>query len=145
MLRAAAKTGWQAVRQVRFQRNVHSSQPFATAWHLKLNLSQSEQTLEPETIFWQDHDGSPSKAWWQLVGSLYYWHLRPKKKQFGRHNDQLAVSVAFNLNSKTPPCDDINVAQVTTSPGVFYSKETGRIVMTEIVRSAPFRCKHVLC
>lgn len=95
MLRAAAKTGWQAVRQVRFQRNV-SSQPFATAWHLKLNLSESELTpLELERIFWQDDDGSPSKAWWQLVGSLYYWHLRPKKK-LGRHNDQ-TVSVAFNL------------------------------------------------
>eukprot|EP00438_Fugacium_kawagutii_P003425 Skav211339 [mRNA] locus=scaffold3120:305454:309829:+ [translate_table: standard] len=78
VLQAAANCGWHAVRQVRFQRNVHSRQAFATVWHLK--LLQSDRPLEPETILWQDSDGTPSTAWWQLVGSLYYWHMRPKKK-----------------------------------------------------------------
>lgn len=82
MLRAAANTGWRAVRQVRFQRSVHRAQAFATVWQLTRDTDvKPEKCLEPETILWQKDDGTPSTAWWQLVGSLYYWHLRPKVRQ----------------------------------------------------------------
>ncbi|CAL1156646.1 unnamed protein product [Cladocopium goreaui] len=82
VLRAAANTGWRAVRQVRFQRSVHRAQAFATVWQLTRDTDvKPEKCLEPETILWQKDDGTPSTAWWQLVGSLYYWHLRPKVRQ----------------------------------------------------------------
>ncbi|CAK9035216.1 unnamed protein product [Durusdinium trenchii] len=80
VLLAAAHIGWQATRQIRFQRNPHSIQPFATAWKFELDTSKAPPACKPERIFWQDHDGTPSSAWWELVGSLYYWHLRDKSR-----------------------------------------------------------------
>lgn len=97
MLRAAANTGWRAVRQVRFQRSVHRAQAFATVWQLTRDTDvKPEKCLEPETILWQNDDGTPSTAWWQLVGSLYYWHLRPKVRQLLAFSHLTAVGLPLS-------------------------------------------------
>ena len=74
---AASQTGWRVIQQVRFQRSVQSSGPFATAWQL---CSHSDFCAKgapaSETVFWYDISGAPSDAWWELVGALYYWRLR---------------------------------------------------------------------
>ena len=72
VLRAAKATGWTVARCVRLQREA-GGRPFATAWKLGDALE-----METETRLWQDADAQPSKQWWDLVGSLYYWHMRQK-------------------------------------------------------------------
>ena len=71
VLRAAERAGWQVARCVRLQREAHGK-AFATAWKLG-----EKEGMEVETYLWQDDTG-PTKQWWQLVGSLYYWHMRQK-------------------------------------------------------------------
>ena len=81
MLEAASHTGWRVIQQVRFQRSVHATGPFATAWQL---CSHSDFCAKgapaSETVFWYDISGAPSDAWWELVGALYYWRLRKIKR-----------------------------------------------------------------
>ena len=77
MLRAAATAGWQASRLVRFRRSC-GQPPFATAWRFEPFARDCDSHAEPETLVWNNPDGSPSSAWWDLVGSLYYWRLRSK-------------------------------------------------------------------
>ena len=80
---AAANSGWHIKRHVRFQRNVHATGPFATAWQLSSQAgatnSVEAESCSPQVILWHDVDGAPSDAWWELVGSLYYWRLRSQR------------------------------------------------------------------
>ncbi|CAE7213686.1 CPK28, partial [Symbiodinium pilosum] len=59
---AALHAGMRILQQVRFQRNVHTPGPFATAWHLCPASADTslEEAVVKETILWYDAMGAPS-------------------------------------------------------------------------------------
>ncbi|CAE8635433.1 unnamed protein product [Polarella glacialis] len=160
VLDSAAATGWRAAEAVRFLRSSSCSAPFATAWRLLPPLQASEtassgestrgldegHVLQWSTLLWYDENGAPSRSWHDLVGSLYYWHIRrhrPEHLEKASHQSSAEVSADHGMphagaelsrgqhDSKQPPKSKLAPVQ----DAIHMQARVGELLL--FVRSVP--------